>query len=250
MTNTAFVLKLLKRNFDELTPGEMLVIADNPDVFKMPKKFKKLLDGADFTEEKRSTAIRMLEDEFPQSIFLLNKFNQFSVADPVYGIEFKKDFIDIARRLPIYRLCILIDKLNYYMRKCKICFFGNNQAKPNVWHEINRVVSEAFGCKLVFSVFGYKEHYYRFEKLNYQAINAGRLIECLDTYCKNWTCILYHIAKVLADADEETVGKKKGVTGAINKAVQIYADIIKTEHKALGNVERDQEGILSADILD
>lgn len=250
MTNTEFVLKLLNRSFDELTPEEMRVIASNPDVFKMPKKYKKLLDGADFTDEKRSAAIRMLEDEFPQNVFLLNKFDQFSVADPVYGIEFKKDFIDIAGKLPIYRLCILIDKLDYYMRKCRICFFGNNQAKPNVWHEINRVVSEAFGCSLVFSVFGYKEHYYRFEKLNYQVINAGRLVECLDTYCKNWTCILYHIAKALADADDESIHKKKSITGAINKTVQIYTDIIRAEHKALGRAEKSQGGILPADILD
>jgi len=250
MTNTELILKILNRKFDELTRDEMLVIANNPDVFKMPKKFGKLLSNSGFTDEKRYAAIEMLNEELPQSIYILNKLDEFSIDDPVYSVEFKKDFIETAKKLPIYRLCILIDKLNYYMRKCKICFFGNNQAKANVWHEINKVVSDSFGLNLVFEVFGCKEHYYRFERLNFRAFKADKLLVCLETYCKNWTCILYSIAKVLAEADDDSVSKKKSITAAINKSVQVYADIKSAERKKLGKVEKDQEGIFTADILD
>lgn len=250
MTNTVFILKILNRQFDELSRDEMLAIAENPDVFQMPKKFRKLLGDSELNDEARHAAIEMLKDELHASIDLLNRLDQFAVNDPVYGVEFKKDFIETAKRLPIYRLCILIDKLDYYMRKYRICFFGNNQAKPNVWHEINKVVSDSFGLDLVFEVFGCKEHYYRFEKLNYTAFKADKLIACLEAYCRNWTCILYYIAQTLADADEESVTKKKSITAAINKSVQVYMDIIKAEHKELGKVKKEQEGIFTTDIFE
>ena len=189
MTNTAFIEKIITGKFDELNRAEMLVIADNTDVFKMQKKFRKLLGDSELNGDKRYAAIEMLKDELPSNICLLNKLDQFTISDPIYAVEFKKDFIEMAKKLPIYRLCILIDKLDYYMRKCKICFFGNNQAKYNVWHEINKVISDSLGLDLVFEVFACKQHYYRFEKLNYQAFKADKLITCLDTYCKNWTCI-------------------------------------------------------------
>lgn len=250
MTNTVFILKILNRQFDELSRDEMLVIAENPDIFKMPKKFGKLLGDSGFNDEKRREAIEMLKDELPPSIYILNNLDLFSISDPVYGVDFKKDFIETAKKLPIYRLCILIDKLDYYMRKCKICFFGNNQAKSIVWHEINKVISDSFGLDLVFEVFACKEHYYRFEKLNYRAFKVDKLIACLEAYCKNWTCILYYIAKALLDADDESVNKKKSITAAINKSVQVYVDIIRTERKRLGKAEKDQEGIFTTDILD
>lgn len=249
MTNTAFILKILNRNFDELNRDEMLVIANNPNIFKMPKKFGKLFGGSDFDEKKRNAAIEMLNEELPQGIYIMNKLDEFFIDDPVYGVEFKKDFIETVKKLSIYRLCILIDKLDYYMRKYKICFFGNNQAKPNVWHEINKVVSDSFGLELVFEVFGCKQHYYRFEKLNYKAFRTDKLIACIEAYCNNRTYILYCIAQALADADEESINKKKSITAAINKSVQVYADIMQTERKKLGKVEKDQEGIFTTDIL-
>ena len=61
---------------------------------------------------------------------------------------------------------------------------------------------------------------------------------------------MYYIAKTLTDADDESVSKKKSITATINKSVQIYADIIRTERKNLGKVEKDQEGIFTTDILD
>ena len=215
--------KLFEGQYDKLTTDELKMISNHCDLFGLKKEFGKLVDAVSINyafslgEETspKDSVNKYLKEHLPSRSELLNKFDDKSINEPNFKIDFKERFFSNVRKMDTLQLCYLIDKIGYYMKKKNggLRFFGDKQHMVGAYHELNKTISNSFDTVLSFNFFYFniKE---KFLNVDYSVFEKDSLRLCLEKCCLHHFCLLERISDVILNFDENNL---KNTTHIINK---------------------------------
>ena len=215
--------KLFDGQYDQLTNDELRTMSNHCDLFGLKKEFAKLVDVAlinyafSLSEEAspRDSINKYLKENLPSRSELLNKFDDKSINEQNFKINFKDKFLSNVGKMDTLQLCYLIDKIGYYMKKKNggLRFFGDKQHMVGAYHELNKTISASFDTVLSFNFFYFniKE---KFLNVDYSLFNRDNLKLCLEKCCLHHFCLLERISDVILNFDETNL---KNTTHVINK---------------------------------
>lgn len=233
-----FLRKLLNREFDNLTVEEIELIVNNPEVFYLKKKDAKEVVKyvvKKTVEENKSAIAQVLESGLPTAFAIFNSLDQNSVSYGAITIDLREALINNLKKMDNLKLCVFIDKVLKFGKDNKIRFFRN---KDYSLHEINGVISKAFGLSLVFEVFKVGKAK-NFLAIDYNKIDKSEMINALNRQLVRYLYVLELIAEVVLNTEENKLFGTK-INKSIREAIDDYVFLIQEERK---NVARTGIGV-------
>ena len=233
-----FLRKLYNREFEDLTVGEIELIVNNPEVFSLKKKDAKEVAKyvvKKIVEENKSTIAQVLEEGLPSTFAIFNSLDQNSISYGGITIDLREALINNLKKMDNLKLCIFIDKVLKFGKDNKIRFFRN---KDYSLHEINGVISKAFGLSLVFEVFKVGKAK-NFLAIDYNKIDKVEMINALNRQLVRYLYVLELIAEVVLNTEENKLFGTK-INKNIREKIDDYVILIQEERR---NVARTGIGV-------
>lgn len=226
-----FLKKILNKEFSDLTTEELKLIIKYDSIFSLNKKDKIILGKIvenNTLDVSKDRVDEMLKEKLPNSFMILSTLDKYEISEDRIEISFRKSLFDNLNKMNNLQICIFIDKILAFGKEEGLSFFRNVDYSL---HEINRVVSNAFGLTLVFEIFK-PGKYKTFKAIDYNRIDKKQMIETLDSQVVRYLYILEIISQVVLDTDEDKIFGTK-INKIIKEQTAEYIKIINKEKNVL-----------------